>query len=514
MAKMIPPVLYEDCSSPGEKDLFFRLKKDPQAEHWTVVHSLCVADHPTQQSGEIDFIVMVPGLGVLCLEVKASRKVKLENGLWWYGKNQKSERRGPFRQVSFCMHKVREDLKNKFSSLSGVLFWSAVVFTHCRFGQRSPEWHPWQIIDSVRYESGPISHLIRSVLKDARRFAEERNFPWFNPHSCLPTLQQCTQMAEVLRPTYEPLETPADRRRILDRELRQCTEEQIRLMKRCRAAKRIIVQGPASTGKTYMAIAVADRDLAEARIKMLQEGGKSVFRFRILFLCYNRLLCEWLREELGALAPHVSVKTMDRYMMDVCGMESPPIDADEGFWKEKLPTAAVELLLEKESDSDLYDALIIDEAQDLLRPSYRDVLELSLKGGLTEGCWRVFGDFSRQNIYTSDLEEAQKVLDSLQENGFPITLTENCRNTPVIADLATLLGGLDPPYERVLRPDDGRSYQLRFYRDEQEQQDLLGELLDTFIEEGFGDREITVLSMKGGACSWFRPPENACTVKI
>jgi hypothetical protein len=497
MARMIPPVPYEDCSSDGELELFRLLKQDPVTTHWTIVHSLCIAEHPTQYSGEIDFIVIVPQLGVLCIEVKACRSVQLKDGQWELG--QKSEIRGPFRQVSVGMHKLRGDLTTRFPSLKNVLFWSAVVFTHCRFDLRSPEWHPWQVIDNAVVGKAPVAQKLRGILHKAREYAEERKFQWFSPQTKVPTLEQCELIATSLRPTYEPLETPADRRRLLERELRRCTDQQLRLLRFCQDNRRLLVKGPAGTGKTYIAIAAAERDLETSRQQWLEinnsSSPKKPFMHRILFVCYNRALGKWLEEELKELEPYVAVKTISRHMLDICNLKAPPNETDDYFWKHTLPEKAVDILLEKPEEWS-FDTLIIDEAQDFLYQKYLDVLELSLKGGLSEGSWRMFGDFDRQKIFIKNKKEYEKILSELEQDSFNLCLKENCRNSPLIAHLASELGKLTPPYDSILREDDGKTFMLQFYSSLSEQKQKLEQYLDIFKEEGYSDREITVLSSR------------------
>ena len=80
MARMIPPQIPIDCKSPGEREIFNRLKQDPATSNWIALHSLDVAEHVTQIWGEIDFVVVVPYKGVLCLEVKACNKLIRNDG--------------------------------------------------------------------------------------------------------------------------------------------------------------------------------------------------------------------------------------------------------------------------------------------------------------------------------------------------------------------------------------------------------------------------------------------------
>jgi len=86
MARMIPAAIDLKTPSPGEKDVFRRLASDPIASDWTVIHSLDLPHHVRQISGELDFVVLIPGKGILCLEVKASSSIARRDGIWYYGK--------------------------------------------------------------------------------------------------------------------------------------------------------------------------------------------------------------------------------------------------------------------------------------------------------------------------------------------------------------------------------------------------------------------------------------------
>ncbi len=128
MAIMIPSCVSEGCSSPGEREVFRRLRDDPGTSGWIVLHSLDVANHSSQVAGEIDFVVIIPNKGILCLEVKACSSLRREGGLLYYGAQAKPDPRGPFKQASDAMHSLRQRLIAKNPGLSRVVFWSAVIF--------------------------------------------------------------------------------------------------------------------------------------------------------------------------------------------------------------------------------------------------------------------------------------------------------------------------------------------------------------------------------------------------
>ena len=96
MAQLIPPH-YPPDTSPGEIVVFDKLRACPA--DWIVLHSLHIAEHVRQVEGEADFVVLIPGRGVLCLEVKGHLRAEYKDGAWYLGTNAAPNYRGPFRQA-------------------------------------------------------------------------------------------------------------------------------------------------------------------------------------------------------------------------------------------------------------------------------------------------------------------------------------------------------------------------------------------------------------------------------
>jgi hypothetical protein len=196
MAVMIPPVAHDGTRSPGERDLFYRLRDDPATANWSVLHSLDIAHHERQRSGEADFVVIIPERGVLCLEVKAHRKVRRQDGMWIYGTSgTESDARGPFKQASEAMHSLLRRVGRREPTLSRLVFWSGVVFTSVDFRIQSEEWHDWQVIDAASIRARPISTLLLEMIGRARtHLANTPSAQWFDPERMDPTPAQCTRL--------------------------------------------------------------------------------------------------------------------------------------------------------------------------------------------------------------------------------------------------------------------------------------------------------------------------------
>ncbi len=477
---MIPPLIDPGCRSPGERELFRRLRDDPDTQNWTVLHSLDVARHVRNISGEADFVVIVPEKGVLCVEVKAHAHIRCQDGLWYYGRDVSPETRSPFRQASEAMHSIRGYLTDHRSDLSRVLFWSVVVFTNVPFDVQSEEWHPWQVVDGRAFHSRPIGLLLAGVLDNARAFLSGRpGASWFQPTSREPAPEQCLAIAETLRPHFEMFESPKMQARRRDEEVRQYTEEQYMALDAMQVNSRVVFVGPAGTGKTVLAMEAARRSAAAGR--------------RVLLVCYNRLLGRWLEEQMAPLKPHVVTRTLHGHMLDVASIA--PQAGDHSFWAEALPDRAIERLLESPDERHVFDEVVIDEGQDVLKDNYLDFLDLSLRGGLSSGRWRLFGDFERQAIYTVSGLPLEQILETRCGHAPMVyNLWINCRNTPRIAALVHLLGGLEPNYARILRPDDRAEPVLYYYSDEAGQQRLLVQALEDLYADGFRGTDVAVLS--------------------
>jgi len=477
VARLIPSVRDPATTSPGEAQLFEKLRDDPGTNDWTVLHSLDLPKHVRQLEGEIDFVVIVPGKGLLCLEVKAHHYVRRDAaGLWQLGRSGKPTSRSPFRQASEARHSLQSRLHSALPTTKRIPMWSAVIFTHADFvGDVSiAEWHPWQCIEAHDFQNRPISELVLAILRSLHgHLRATPSATWFDASAKMPTTKQVRLIVDELRPKFEMRRSPHTRRALVEDELLYYTDEQFTVLDALSSANpRLVVDGAAGTGKTILAL--------EAARRAGLDGAK------VGFFCFNRLLGNWLTEQLPT---SVTSGTLHSYLLRKADV-SAPLDVTQAFWDE-LPESALHVLLDKGYD---FDVVILDEAQDLLMLQYLDVIDLSLRGGLADGRWLVFGDFKHQVIFGD--RSGLGLLEERSGSLFRYPLRYNCRNTPEVAQFAERLAGLDPGYKGIRRTRTGIDPTFRYFESDDEQSTLLANIIAELESDGFEPDEIVVLSTR------------------
>ncbi len=201
-----------------------------------------------------------------------------------------------------------------------------------------------------------------------------------------------------------------------------------------------------------------------------------------------------MQDQTASLDDHLTTSTFHSFLLALTGCVPPTEGSQPDFWRNELPERAIAALVDRDPPFQPFDKLIIDEAQDLLGQQYLDILDLIVRGGLRSGRWQLFGDFEKQAIYSVGDANPREILNERVGMVHAYSLRVNCRNSPRIAALVHLLGGLTPNYSRVLRADNGIEPEVRYFTTLAEQQALFIETLEGWYGDGIAGNEITILS--------------------
>lgn len=488
MARMIPSVISPETKSGAERKIFKWFEKAEDTDDWVVFHSLGIAQHQTLIEGEVDFLVVAPKLGIFALEVKGGR-IKRTNGMWTFTNrcgHVDTKSRGPFDQAKDAIHSIMDAIKAKADvehyNVTNLHYGYGVMVPDIEYSSMGIDEESWQVFDCNDNEN--VHDFIVRIAEGSRKKFED-TYGKLNP-SKLPTAQDVKYLISILRSDFDKVLAIKARINNAEQELIELTEKQYKCLDQIEENRRGVVYGPAGTGKTLLAIEQAKKSVS---------SGK-----KVALLCFNNSIGTWFQtffEEQAIEYKPGYVGTFHKLLLDIVtdAGENLTIPSDQEskrvFYREILPSKALEILLDNPLE---FDEIILDEAQDLMEDAYLDIFDLLIKKGLEHGSWKFFGDYSRQAIYSNELD-GKEMLEHLEDRTSFIRykLTENCRNTKQICDDIQTVTGYEAPKDLWTKVE-GLPVDHKTYFSEEEELDKLMQLLKELEDKNIEREKITILS--------------------
>ena len=437
---MVPPSVF-NFQSAAEKKIFNLLAKT-KLDSTLALHSLNLPEHEYKQWAEADFVIISPK-GIIVLEVKGGR-VSCDDGIWTftdrYGvKHRKSE--SPMDQAKSARFALEERLKNliDYKLLRKINFGFGVIFPDIQFNTSSVEFPSELIFDSIDFDRNKMGSWLNGV---AHYWAEKTSRRDFLSDS------ELSEIIRVIRPAIDMVPSLVSKVSGVVDKMIQLTEDQCRYLDILIVQDRVVIEGGAGTGKTFLAVEACRRLSAEGK--------------RVLFLCRSPIFA-W----------HIA-GVLQNYGVEVFSLE---------HLREKL----------EKGEKPEFELMVIDEGQDFLDMDSIEFIDSLLDGGLEKGRWLFFMDKNNQgSLYEHYDDDA---LSYLRSAGIPWPLLDNCRNTKQIAIQSMMYTGGDIGRCRIkgdgLKVDTSTIYE--YQNDEiQAIEKKLEELVDE-QEVQLGD--ITLLSM-------------------
>lgn len=405
----------------------------------TAFHSLNLTRHAYKRFGEIDFLV-VGRPGLLVLEVKGGGIARHDDR--WTTTDRTGTprplRESPFQQAESALHGLMEKLRSALPerALTQFTIGYGVIFPDCDWDVASAEWD-----QEVLADARAAKHLERWLTGLFRYWRGRDSGRHREPDDA-----SLAELKHYLRSEFDvavPLHVQLDE---LEERVAALTEDQMRMLDVVDANPRVVCSGGAGTGKTFLALELARRWAA---------GGK-----RVLLACRSPWLKHWLETKFAL--PGVTVSLA-----------------------EAAATAA------RRRGVDRFDALIVDEGQDLLDLSLLDRLDAVLAGGLEQGRWCFFQDGNNQaGFFGPPDPDASALLDACQTARVP--LTTNCRNTRQILDRVKSTLGADMGVRGSGDGPEVREYRAKTRADATQ---ALATEIERLVEHGgLSPSEITILS--------------------
>lgn len=457
---MIPPEIAAGSTNRPEQRVF-EMIRDSTPASWIGLHHMGIPRHPTKPLAEIDFLLISDG-GVFGIEVKGGI-VSRTNGTWQAGKRVLKE--SPFQQVG----SATAALRNEVVELQPFLVGYGCVFPDCQFDKRVGQ----EAVDELVFDGSEPE-------EEFAAFVQRMGAYWSTKYPRQKKLGavDIRKVAEALRPDFELVESIMPSVRSAKKGLIAFTGEQQRAVEALREIDQVVVKGGAGTGKTLIAANEAIR---------LAERGKQT-----LFTCFSKRLASHLKVKV--VHPNLKVAHLDDLISELVrkgGTESLiPADAsDDDRFDLYRPLAAIEgaTILNQES---AYEAVVIDEGQDLLTQPRLDVIDALLSGGLESGIWRVFWD-PQQALFAAgaDANLGLVLKSGAHPASFPLSI--NCRNTREIADRVEFLSGVST--DAVAFVDGPEAVDIE-WSSEKSQKMAIRSCIEGWREAGMSTQSIVILS--------------------
>lgn len=307
-----------------------------------------MAEYVDKVFGEIDFVVIADE-GVLCIEVKGGI-VKRQGGDWHfinrYGKDS-TKKEGPYQQAQGNEQSLRlyleKKLKNKQDPICRCAYANCVMTPDCVIDADDNI----EIIPEITFDK-------RNTKEDLPKFFE-RSFKYWKDktmekhHFSGRHLQDedKERLVSILRGDFAFVPAMSLALKRTDEMLASLTDEQYIIMQEFHS-KRMLVSCPAGTGKTMLA-------MDQCR-KLTAEG------YNVLYLCYNKLIANYVRKNFELEKQDIDVSTLHSFLMKKTG-ETEIEDAK--FFTDILPNKFIDGIDEYMPDNEKYDVLVIDEGQDI-----------------------------------------------------------------------------------------------------------------------------------------------------
>ncbi len=489
MAHMIPPIPkeYEEFSDEGT--VFQALKKLP--DDYYVFHSVSINEvrNRVYVEREIDFVVVNKNKGILCIEAKNGYNITYRDREWYYSSGKMMKHGGPYKQVSTAKHALYNVLRYHDNE------------TVRKMAGRCKMLHAvWFFkVDEARFASITANGRAEDAPKELTLFADEIRDPTkrieqiFNIE--IPAGEDKTVRTDltdeefklllnsVLCPEFNLIPSPNARGMIIEEQMKQLLYEQYRLLDFLEDQPSAVINGAAGTGKTMIAVEKARRNSEENE--------------KVLFLCYNRMLADYLNDtykknhERSVRLQYRNIEFMTISQLaqnitgnfrDFNGLQEWLIDCIGD--KDKFPYQHV--IIDEGQDFGMIDASSTREQAETNCSVIDTLQEVALSVG---GTFYLFYD--KYQMIQGGNKVEYKLPDCVVNCDCRMTLHCNCRNTKEIAQTSVTplkdnrkraikvqtASAWDEPITPVMHLTEGKKKSLA----------ALYEVLDKYIDQGIED---------------------------
>ena len=409
---------------------------------------------------EADLLVLLPGAGVVVVEVKGG-SVWHDGAGWHQSRGSGTHAIDPVDQVRTTHYALRayveSDPRWRSSSRSRVRWGRAVVlpFSEVEPDFCLPDCPRWMV-----HGKGDLPDLA-GRLWDVPTAQEVGHR--------VPTEEDCELILEILRGRQLPVHSVTAEADEREDRAQRLTLEQAQLLHVTRLLSRVEVRGGAGSGKTVLALEQA---------RQLTRGRPEVKPQRVALVCYSRGLAAWFGRVVATWPRKHRPAFVGTFHQLGRTWGAPDGSRDNSaFWEHELP-AHMATLAAGLTDGKRFDAVIVDESQDFAESWWAPIL----------GCLR---DEEAGGLYVYS-DENQRVFSRFGAPPVPLVplvLDHNLRNTRQIGEAFSPLA---PMKMRLLGGDGAQvTFVASTARDAVSDAD---DQVDALLEGGWRPQDVALLT--------------------
>ena len=415
MVRLIPDSISKDASY-GERVIFNALEGVTSRNNWIVFYSLHQYKVVQGVEAEGDFVVLIPGKGLIIIEAKGATQVDLHGSVWTIdGVPSGARNKSPLEQAENTRNNVIAQIRQNDINVESLPAARLVWFPRMDAWQfddkkdKGMEFYPWEVAFRAELKDivATLEHAIDSQI--------ELGLSLGRPYK--PELYDEAEMARIvdcLRIDVSAKYSIEGKDEVRTKELELSTKNLDRLWRAVRNNQNIYFEGVAGTGKSYL--------LGKSALRLAQDGRK------VLITCYSNMMADEYEIRFGK-HPNIDVIQINELFLQTARLKEHK--SGDAWFDHELPIKAKNAVGINEFLAK-YDAICIDEFQDIAsKPNVVDAIFMFYKReGEYDFTTILAGDDYQQIMRTSESVDSYEVAKGYLADLVKVSLLTNCRQAP------------------------------------------------------------------------------------
>lgn len=483
----------------SERPLFKAFSAAKNVSEWHIFHSLKMHQISDRVQGEADFVVLIPGEGIVVIEAKGPSGIIVDEDGWrLLGLPEKNK--DPIEQLDIVRQEITDFLKPRVGliPIARILWITTLTNEDMAMFNGDINVGKWEVLTMDHLEDAEAETLrvLQRYSDNPAVKAEYRSGSEFRGALFQSTLNALAQEFKV----------SATKQTLAEFREAQLDESEYGFQKVYDQVKRnphLYFDGPAGTAKSGF--------LRRFALECYEEEARNN---KVLMLSWSELVTDYNSREYEAYKD-MDIKDFGALMLEITGLSKDDKDKYPNFYSEYLPQLAASMV--QDSPYGDYDLIAIDEFQDVAsRPMVLEFVRALAKRPDFVGTKLVIAGDQRQQIMRDRdvpmVEDPWGVALALTPTIINVGLVDNYRNSPEIGEVVENLAGSKHLYDSYIVEGGKSSFELIEVNVATQPTQLLKAIHEFQTE--FEDSDIRVLSpyIKESLATWVIKEKQSSTI--